>query len=395
MFSLLKYVEIAITALVAFLVAKKVGPAEMGLAMPIVLYITYANYLALGLNQVVIKNYSRIEGEEATREFILINFQHLVLICVLNFGLAYIFLDTRYFFFAACVSNGTLIRGFFSSYYRAVYRTHILNKNNLIFSIVLLVLAILFVHTWYLYMMCWAIAMWVAIILYLFDDLSFFLKIFRSFFHWPKKEQVLFNFSEGIKLAATGIIVTALLTADRFVINKQDIALPLKGSYQLADNTGMAIYMVLTSVIFYFFPKWIENMRKEMAFRKKFYITVKKSLFVLPILIGLIYTGAKLISYFLFKEFAGLDYMIVINSLVKVFIVLISLCSLYYIALDKEVQYIRSVIPLLFAYLVLVIIFIYFWHPAIYVIPLSFCALLLIECIRKMIYITKELKKAV
>ena len=266
-YSILKYLEIGITAFTTFLVAEKVGPVEMGKAVPLLLYITYANYLALGVNQVVIKNYSLIVKEGNVVNFITINLQYILLVCLLNFIIAYLVIDETYFMVAALVSCAILLRGFFTSYFRVVYRIRILNKNNIIFSLILLIMVVFFVESWYDYMFWWAISIWICVGLYLVDGFNFFKKIFANIFKCPNISEIKYNLGEGAKLALMGAFTTVLLTADRFVLTHTDVSLAIKGSYQLADYAGMATYMVITTVIFYFYPKWIERLRNEEHFR--------------------------------------------------------------------------------------------------------------------------------
>lgn len=389
-FSLLKYVEIGISALTIFYVAKKIGPIEMGKSIATLLYITYANYLSLGLNQVIVKNYSRI-GKDKIKNFITINIQYLLLVSLLNFGLAYIFLGLEYFMVVAVVSSGTLIRSFFSSYFRAIFRIEILNKNSLLFSILLLVFVISFVNTWYEYMFYWAIAMWLSIVLYILDDKLFFIKIFKRLLYVPEKAQVLYNFYEGVKLATTGIIITILLTADRFVINKLDFSLSIKGSYQLAEYVSMAIYMIITTIIFYFYPKWIERIRNCNNFRKKYLKYLIISFFVAPFLLGIIYLVGILFSTLVFNEYIGLSNLVLFTSMLKLSVILLSSCSLFYIGLDKEFKYIKSMIPLIIISILLIILFLYFYNPPIYIIPLSFSLLIIVEFLRRIKHISSEI----
>src|SRR5690606_31035056 len=119
--------------------------------------------------------------------------------------------------------------------------------------------------------------------------IRFFNNVFRHLKNIPSKEEVKFNFSEGIKLALTGVITTILLTCDRFVINHLKIPVELKGTFQLADYLGMAVYMVFTTVIFYFYSKWIQKIRDDKHFANKYLTYCGYSIFLSPIILLIIY----------------------------------------------------------------------------------------------------------
>lgn len=388
-YSILKYLEIGITAFTTFLVAEKVGPVEMGKAVPLLLYITYANYLALGVNQVVIKNYSLIVKEGNVVNFITINLQYILLVCLLNFIIAYLVIDETYFMVAALVSCAILLRGFFTSYFRVVYRIRILNKNNIIFSLILLIMVVFFVESWYDYMFWWAISIWICVGLYLVDGFNFFKKIFANIFKCPNISEIKYNLGEGAKLALMGAFTTVLLTADRFVLTHTDVSLAIKGSYQLADYAGMATYMVITTVIFYFYPKWIERLRNEEHFRYYFLKIIKRSFFLIIPIVLMAYIGTVLLTLFAFKEYIALEYFIVLNILLKLLVVLISACGTIYIGLNMEVKFLKTSLPFLLCLIIAIITLIFYIQVKVLYIPLILCLINL----SLLIFEIKQLKK--
>lgn len=351
-FSILKYIEIIITSFTTFILAKKLGPIQLGEAVPILLYITYANYLALGLNQVITKNYSRT-SEEKKVSFITLNFQYLLVASVFNLVLAWQMLDREYATFAAVVSIFTIWRGFFSSYYRAVGRIRVLNINNVLFSLVLFVVIFFFVSKLSAYLHAWALVLLFAIIFYCLPDSLFFKKIFKNLNKIPSKQDIKFNFSEGIKLALTGIITTIFITFDRFIINKLEIPLEIKGSFQLADYIGMAIYMMATTIIFYFYPQWIQKIREDAFFSKKYLKNCIRLVLLSPFIILLIYLISLVLIPFLFPEYPDLLNIVVGVVFSKLAVVSISFVSLYYIGKDKEQKFLsKAIFPIsvLFAF---------------------------------------------
>lgn len=339
-FSLLKYIEIIVTAFTTFFLAKKLGPHELGHALPILLYITYANYLALGLNQTVTKNLSRVEKVKKV-SFVTINMQYLLVISVVNFCLAYLFLDNKYAFFAALISILTIFRGFFSSYFRAINRITVLNVNNIIFSSVLFSLVFLYVSSLCTYLYVWSILLMFSVFSYALFDVAFFKRVLRNLLSTPNRKDLLFNFTEGIKLALTGVVTTIFLTFDRFIINKLDIPLEIKGSYQLADYVGMAIYMVATTIIFYFYPRWISLIREDESFSQYYLKRCTIILLLAPIIIAVVYIVGQVFIPLFFPEYPNLLWIVLCVVYSKLSIVSLSFISLYYIGKDQENNYLR------------------------------------------------------
>lgn len=392
-FSLFKYLEIVVTAVTTFLVAKKIGPKEMGLSIPVLLYITYANYLSLGVNQVVTKNLSKFKNEVKIRNFITINFQYIMIVSLLNLIFVFFFLDHRYALFAGLVSVFSILRGFFSSYYRAIYRVKVLNKNNLIFSIALLSSVFLFVDSIYDYLFYWAICLAGTLLLYTLDGWSFFTRIFRNLFFLSSRKEILYNLKEGSKLAIAGLSTTILLTSDRFLVNKINIPLEMKGSYQLADYVGTALYMCITTIVFYFYPKWIENIRNNEIFRRKFVRFIKLSLIGIPFFFFFVFFGSKIINSIFFSEYLRLDEFVIFTVYIKTAVIYLSLTSLYYTALDSEAKYILSLKFLFIALSIFFCMFFWFSNIDFIMIPGVLGTLIFIEAFRK-IFKLSDLKKS-
>lgn len=381
-FSLLKYLEVGITAITMFIIAKKVGPAEMGRAIPVLLYITYSNYLALGLNQAVIKNYSRMIGIKLKVNFITLNLQYLILAIGLNFFIANLILSSDYWLVSAFISCGLLFRGFLASYFRVVFRIKILNKNNLTFAILILVSALLFIDLWIEYLLFWASILWFTIFIYLFDGFKFFKLVFKNIIRKPRIKEIRFNFSEGFKIALTGITTTVLLTSDRLIINQLDVSVNIKGSYQLADYFGMGIYLLITTVFFYYTPQLIEKIRNDKNFRLKYISYLKKSLLMVCPFLLLVYAGAYILAKLFFVEYDNLEYYIVLCTTTKLLIVFLSCFAIYYMGTDREDYYLKSLIPLL-VILSIVLITMYIENANIWMVSIAINILIAFEVIRK------------
>lgn len=382
-----KYLEIIITSLTTILLAKKLSPEEMGLSMPVLLYITYANYLSLGVNQVILKNYSRFKDQHQIEEFLRINLQYLFSIGIVNVILAYCFLSPKYALLAAAVSMGIMLRSYFMSYFRVVDRTIVLNKNNLIFSVLFLAGTFAFVDSVSKYLIVWCIAIWFALVLYFIDDFRFYVRIFARFLKKPSKEQITFNITQGIKLAVTGFIATLFLTSDRFIINKMHVPLDFKGSYQLADFVGSAYYLIITTIIFYFYPKLIARIRDDENFKKLYIGYIGKGLKISPLIIGLTYVASLGVSRWIFPEYPNLSYLITASVSLKTAIIFVTSFSIYYIAIDKENLYIQSMIYSIAAFLVIGFLLVMLGSAFALYVPLILCLVLLIDLLVKIFYI--------
>ena len=386
-FSLLKYVEILVTSFTTFFLAKKIGPEEMGFAIPVFLYITYANYLSLGVNQVVTKNLSRFKNKSKIISFLRINFQFLICVSFINMLLAFVLLDNKYAFLVGIISIFTIFKGFYMSYFRAVYKIFILNKNNLIFSILLFFSVFLFVNTLWDYLLTWAISLSFSLVLYFLDDLDLFKKIMKKLHKFPSRLDLIYNLKEGIKLAVAGLFTTILLTSDRFLINQLDVPVKLKGSYQLADYVGTAFYMIITTFSFYYQPKLIEKIRTDkLKFRKTYVNYIKKSFILVPFFLLLIHYSSKLVSFYIFPEYENLEVYVTLSVYVKLSVVYLSLMSLYHIGLDKETHYIKS-LKFLVVTLVLALLLIYYLKVSFFWVPIAIGSTVFIESFRKLIHL--------
>jgi O-antigen/teichoic acid export membrane protein len=346
-FSVLKYLEIILTSLTTFFLAKKLGPIQLGRALPVLLYITYANYLALGLNQVVTKNFNRIEEINKSR-FLAINLQCLIITSFANILLSSFFVEDNYSNIVALISMLTIYRGFFSAYFRAVDRIRIININSIIFSFLLFIVVLFTVESLNSYLYSWSILLFIVLILFYSNDLYFFNRVFLRLGIIPTMKDVKFNIYEGIKLALIGLSTTILLTIDRLIINKLEIPLKLKGSFQLADSVGMAIYMVATTIIFYYYPSWIHKLRGDKLFIKRYLNNCFYIILCIPfILIIICLFGSILIPIF-FPEYPKLLNITCMMLISKLSVISLSFVSLFYIGKDNESHYLKKIsIPIM------------------------------------------------
>lgn len=389
-FSLLKYLEILVTGVTVFIVAKKIGPYEMGKSISSLLYITYSSYLALGLNQVVLKHFNRIKDEENRSKLLLFNLQYLLIAGFTNFFLAFIFIDKEYFLFVALIALTTILRSYFSSYYRVIDKIHVLNKNNLIFSFILLLFTLVSVNNWCDYLMYWAFSSLLCVVLFFFDDKNFFNSLILRVFSKPEKDKAFFYLKDGFYLALVGFLSTILLTTDRLIINFAVKDLNVKGVYQLGEHFGVAFYMLITTIFFYYYPSWISKIRESVKFRNLFYKRIKLGLIVSPILFVIFYLSVYVISNYIFIEYEKLENISIFIVIMKFLILIIGLLSIFYVSFDSEIKYLKSMVFTLLLYFITLIFFFLFGVSNTFHVPAIFSVILMIEVFKQMNFIKNK-----
>lgn len=392
-FTFFKYIEIALSGIAILLLAKKIGPDEMGESISSLLYITYSSYLALGMNSLIVKNFKKLETDSEKFSFLTFNIQYFLVASLLNVWLAFTFLDQEVFLLVAMIAMVNLFRSFFMAYYRVVDKAWTLNVNNIVLGAGLLLGVVVYVQSWNDYLEVWHLIVWVCLLIFIAHDPASFKNIVRRLLDLPKWSEVLGNLKEGAKLATVGGISTVLVTIDRLIINQSNIDLGLKGSYQFAENISMAVFMGVSSIIFYYTPTWIDNIRQDSSFVKSIEKWMNKGLLVLlPILIVVFFT-AKIIAGIWYPEYLNLHYYITAILGLKLLVLLNSLGVLVFMGLDRETRYIRFMImPVLLLLSCAGLVLQYGVDFHVVFIPMFITLILLVTCLlqRKLWYIKFE-----
>ncbi len=375
----LKYVEIILMAGTMLLLAKKIGPSEMGKSIASLLFITYSSYLALGMNTLVVKNFRQLPTKNEKIMFLSLNIQYFLVVSCILFILSYFFLELDIFHLVSFIAIANLFRSYFMAYFRVKNKTWVLNLNNILFSILLLSGVVLFVKSWRDYLVFWGISVWVCLFLYAVLDVSMFVAVLKKVIKKPNKGVLLRNLAEGIKLAAISLISTLLTTSARIVIKNLDIDSSVKGSYQFADNIGMAVFVGISSVVFYFTPTWISSIKKDKKFGLKILKVMDYSLFLLVPLLVI----ASLVAYFFrvtwYDEYLYLEYYIVVIIAVKLLVLLNGLSVFIYMGVDEEHKYIKFMLfPLSIVFVLCVGFYLSQLKENIYIISLSISAVMLV-----------------
>lgn len=380
-FSGLKYLEIAITALTTFLVAEKIGSVEFGKSVETLLFITYSSYLSLGVNQVIIKNFSKFPENNEKHQFLRINFQYILIASISCMPLAFVALNDGIWALAALISAASLLKSFFMAYFRVTDKIWILNKNNIVFSALLLVLSFLFVNTWQEYLCAWVISLWLSLIIYIYDARVVMKTIFISFFYQISISNLKWLFKEGANLSIVSVIITLYLTVDRLLFTNSSFSENIKGSYQLADYFGMALYMLLTTILFYYYPKLIAKLREDFKFRSNYISKLRLVLMGVIPLIFSVYFFIVLIQLSFFIDYPNLAVFVSLNVLIKSLVFVSSIIGLFYISLDLEKTYIKLCLPTV---LVILALLVFSWSELLVFgislhIPILICGILIID----------------
>ena len=376
------------------MIAKLIGPAEMGKSITSLLYITYSAYLSLGLNTVIVKNFKTLKNKNEQINFLTINFQLLTLLSCLNFFITYYIFSKEIFFLISIISIGTLFRSFFSSYFRVIDKTYVLNINNILLSLLLIFATLLCVNNWNDYLYVWALVILTNLLSYFLFDLKTFSLVLKKSFSLPKKSIIIINTQEGLRLSLLAVLSTIYLSADRFIINNMDISNDLKGSYQLADNFSTAIFIGVSALIFYFTPNWINNIKNDFSYSNNLFKIANFSFFIVPVLSFITFLIGYIVELYWFTEYVSLSNFVFISTFLKLLILVSGIESLIFIALDKEIKYFKINIPSLFL-VVLTSIYFNFYETdqnKILLVPVILSLIIVILLFVQRIFIKKILK---
>ncbi len=339
-FTFFKYIEVVLNGLLMLLLAESIGPEEMGESISSLLYITYSTYLSLGLNTLIVKNFKKLK-KEARISFLTINFQLLIILSSLNFIITYFIFSKDVFLLISVISIGNLFRSFFSAYFRVVDKTYVLNINNILLSVLLILLTFIYVNNWNDYLLVWCVITFITVLAYAVFELKLFLRIFKNLFKYPLNSVIRENVSEGLKLSLLAGLSTIYLSADRFIINNMYLSNSLKGTYQFADNFSTAVFIGASALIFFYTPDWIDKVRNNNSYAKNLFKIVNLSLIAIPFISLLAFFGAFVLENSWFTDFVSLSEFVFFTTLLKLLILISGLQSLIFIALNMEIRYLK------------------------------------------------------
>ncbi|WP_305463969.1 hypothetical protein [Photobacterium leiognathi] len=248
LYSTLKYVEMFILAIVNILLARKIGPAEMGYGMSFLLFVTYSNYFNLGGPQVYLK--MKAIGNRVDYNIISKN---IILALLFSLFIPLILFDNiDDSIFIGLVSITVLLRSYYLSRCRLKENLKAINIINIFGSFSLLLLFFLFVNNFTDYIKMWFVSNLLVLIIYVFYEVEFTRKLINGVFFKVNFDDLMFFYGVGIKLSLIGLVTTLFLSMDRLMISMLDNDQKTLGVYQLSDTMSMLFYVFITNVQFYF-----------------------------------------------------------------------------------------------------------------------------------------------
>ncbi|WP_143095902.1 MATE family efflux transporter [Pedobacter insulae] len=343
-FSLLRYLEYGLVAFSYIIVAKKVGPAEYSKTIPGFLFITYSQYLMLGLNQALIKAYSTEDNEEIRRVYMRNTLYYIFLVSILVVLAGIALLPSEMFVYISLISVMIYFRGVFQTLLRLEDKILGINISNLAFSLTYFVLVFFYTDSIPYFFAAWLISLVFANFFNAFQafpiinrlGISFNLSNIRDL-----RNTILPQIKSGVKMTLIGLITTFFLTYDRFILNHFSTDHILKGNYQLADNIAGALYLLLTTILFYYYPIILNKGSKSAEFRVK--VVKYGSVGVVLVSLAIIAIGPFFISMLVhfFPSYENISEFLIWQAVLKINILGLGIGSIISITSNKEFFFIK------------------------------------------------------
>lgn len=343
-FSLLRYLEYGLVAFSYIIIAKKVGPAEYSKTIPGFLFITYSQYLMLGLNQALIKAYSTEDSDEIKKVYVRNTLYYIFLVSALVIVAGIIVLPKEIFIYISLISVMIYFRGIFQTLLRLEDKILSINVSNLVFSIIYFVLVFFYANNIIHFFVGWLIALFIANFFNAFQAFPIINKLNISFTLSNLsivKNTIKPQLKSGVKMTLIGLITTFFLTYDRFLLNHFSPDHVLKGTYQLADNIAGALYLLLTTIIFYYYPILLAKTNRSPEFGLKVIKYGGGALLIISLIIILL--GPFCISMLIhfFPSYNKISEFLVWQAVLKINVLGLGIGSLISIASNKEFFFIK------------------------------------------------------
>ncbi|MEZ9713365.1 hypothetical protein AB4267_10840 [Vibrio cyclitrophicus] len=353
-FSLFKYLELIILALVNVLLAAKLGPKEVGYGMPFLLFVTYSNYFNFGGPQAYLKKCSVGNFDNCS-----LLSKNIVIASFLSAFSAYFIFDVvKDAFLVGLVSITVLIRSYYLARCRVVENLRTINFISIIGSLSLLFLFFLFVNNFSDYLLAWAISNSIVLAFYYLNEKKFTHNLCLGLFSSFRLDEVKSFYSLGIKLSLIGLLSTLLLSMDRLVITLISFDKSDMGAYQFSDTMSMLFYVFITNIHFFFYPKLIKKISHCELFRERYLKFTRFIVFIVPIQLFICYYLGSFVFPLLFPNYNDLQLYVSLSVAIKLVVLSITLSNVVYVALNREYELIMNLvrgvvlvsIPLLFIF---------------------------------------------
>jgi hypothetical protein len=342
-FSALRYLEYAIIALSYLVVAKKVGPAEYSKTIPGFIFITYSQYLMMGLNQALVKAYVVDSGFEVKQTYVKNILYYILFISLVAFFIGIAILPNQ-LFVVSFISSMIYFQSILQTLLRLEDRILGINVSNLVFSVIYFALVFFYAKNIQQFFLYWLLSLTISNVINGVQAYPIIKKLQIKFY----KKDILHIVSTikpqiklGIKMTLIGFVSTYFLTYDRFLLNLFSENKALKGNYQLADNIASTIYLFFVTVLFYYLPILLK--RASLNSTNRLQILKYGAAFVFVVSILLIIAGPFLNIIILkyFPAYQALTHFLVYQSILKINILSIGIASTISIALNLEMKFLK------------------------------------------------------
>ena len=343
-FSVLRYLEYGIIALSYIVIAKKVGPAEYSKTIPGFIFITYSQYLMMGLNGALIKAYVVDSTFEIKQIYVKNTLYFAFFISFVAFILGVISLPKQ-LFVVSLISSMVYFQNVFQTLLRLEDKILGINFSNLVFSVIYFVLVFFYAKNVQLFFLYWLFSLVISNLLNAIQAYPI-LKKLQLRFHKKDILQVIKTIKPQIKLGTKmtlmGIVSTYFLTFDRFLLNNFSANKSLKGNYQLADNIASTIYLFFVTVVFYYTPAILKKASLSPVFRVQMLRFGTAFVLILSVLaIGITPLIDKFIIIKYFPAYAELTHFLTYQFILKIIILSIGIAGNISIALNSEVKFLK------------------------------------------------------
>ena len=329
-----KYLEVLFLAVMGYVVASKFGPQEYGKLASYLIAVTYSAYALLGVNQFVVK---RVSTGQLTIEIgisrMLFYFLFATVLTSIYFG-AISGHEHRSLLFLVVLVN--LFRSICIALARVNDSMRHLSLSNFLASLIFVLFALFFIDTIQKYLISWAVINCVASIVLIY---GLRLKL-SSFSNVLKFRNHLDGLFESLAFVLTGLITTYFLTAERFILIRIESSNKILGIYQFADQISLALYIGLSSMVFFYTPKIYSHYNGNTNIGSREIKVLGILIMIAPIFAYVLAISCQALLRHLLPEFVGSYIPIFQTILAKTYLVLLVSLSTIMIAKSMQVFYI-------------------------------------------------------
>ena len=263
-YSVVKYFELGLMAIVLLHFAKNAGPISFGELSFYLVLISYSAFAVFGINASYVKHYSIEVNEGARDKLSVFNFWYNVVIGLLVFILIFGLVSGEGSFSLGVICFLNLVRGSVQSICRAELKVWHLSLFNASFSILYLFSYYLGVASVELYeaqnfLNYWALSLVLTIVF----GVSLIISKLINTNHYSIsfiKDNFSLLFKNSVALFVINFGNTVLLSADRFLLNILNAPIDTIGYYQFADNIASVFYLGSNSLLFLLVPVYIRKL---------------------------------------------------------------------------------------------------------------------------------------